>query len=129
MSEWEIKYDVKFGRPGWKLARVTDVHPGEDGRIQTITVSYRATHVREKTLPYISKDLTRMKIGVQRFAILYTVEEQDEEKRRRTGDDEGESEKPPLLSPRLSRRVCLPDESKTWIWQKGWGTLLGMGAV
>jgi transposase InsO family protein len=72
-----IKYDSKVGRPSWKLARVTEVHPGADQKVRTITVSFRPTRAGEKVLPYNPKGLTKMKIGVQRFAVLYTTEEQN----------------------------------------------------
>jgi hypothetical protein len=81
-----IKYEVKFGRLVWKLAKVAEVHPREDGRVRTVSVAYRQSHIKEKTLPYRAKDMTIMKIRVQRFALLYAVEEQEEDSRNSQED-------------------------------------------
>jgi hypothetical protein len=72
-----LKYQSGMGRPSWRLCRVVAVHPGDEGVVRTITVAYRSTVLGEKVLPYKTKNMTEMVIGVQRFALLYRVHNQE----------------------------------------------------
>ena len=51
--------------------------PDADGTVRTITVAFRPRNKKDVKKSYISKEATRMTIGVQRFAILMTAEEMD----------------------------------------------------
>ena len=54
---------------------VEDAVPDEDDVVRTITVAFRPRHKKDLGKPYVAKDAVRMTIGVQRFAVLMTVEE------------------------------------------------------
>ena len=51
--------------------------PDEDGLVRTINVSFRPRHVRDKGKKYRSKEPLDMDIGVQRFAVMLPIEEQE----------------------------------------------------
>ena len=71
-----VNYDRKLKKPEYKLAKILDVHPDGHGIVRTVTVGLRRSNVREKSLPYVGKPLERMKIGVQRLAVVCPIEEQ-----------------------------------------------------
>ena len=50
-----------------------------------MTVAFRPRNKRDHGKPYVSKEAQRLKIGVQRFAVLMAAEEVEEAKR---GDSE-----------------------------------------
>ena len=58
------------------LGRVTQIHPDCHGIVRTVTVGFRKTGAREKMLPYVSKALEEIKLGVQRVCVICPVEEQ-----------------------------------------------------
>ena len=71
-----LKYEQKVGPDSWRLARVVLTHPGVDGLVRTITVSFRPRRVSDKGPEYKVKASQSMLIGVQRFAVMLPVEEQ-----------------------------------------------------
>ena len=71
-----VLYEKKVGKGTYRLGRVTDVHPDIHGIVRTVTVGLRKSDKREKLLPYVSKPLVEMKLGVQRVAVIGPVEEQ-----------------------------------------------------
>ena len=62
------KYDNNTSTPRWRMAQIQEEKVDDDGRVRTITMSFRPRQVTDK-----SKTL---EIGVQRFAVLLTKEEQ-----------------------------------------------------
>ena len=54
-----------------------EVHPDAHGVVRTVTVGVRRSDLRERSLPYVAKPLEKMKIGIQRLAVLYPVEDQN----------------------------------------------------
>ena len=74
-----VNYDRKLKRPNYKLAKVLEVHPDGHGVVRTVTVGFRRSDAREKSLPYVCKQLEKMKIGVQRLAVVCPIEEQSSE--------------------------------------------------
>ena len=70
-----FRYEKKVGEHEWRLAMVDDAVPDEDGVVRTIVVAFRPRHKKDLGKPYVAKDAVRMTIGVQRFAVLMTVEE------------------------------------------------------
>ena len=70
---WEGKIVNKF-----KLAMVKEVFPDTHGVVRTVTVAMRGQHKREPLLPYKSKPLREMTIGVQRLVVFLPKEEQGE---------------------------------------------------
>ena len=59
----------------YKLAKVTDVYPDEQGVVRTVQVSYRKRYKREPVEVYRSKPLVSEKVGVQRLTLLQPVDE------------------------------------------------------
>ena len=60
----------QMGKGKYHICRVIEVHPDDTGLVRTVTISSRPHNTREKTLPYISKDLVTEKISVQRLVLL-----------------------------------------------------------
>ena len=54
---------------------VETVHPDAEGLVRTVTVAFRPRHKRDTGKPYVTKTAQHMTIGVQRFAVLMSVEE------------------------------------------------------
>ena len=72
-----IKYEKKLGPDAWRMARISRVLPGEDGKVRTIQVEFRPRHVKDQGQPYKSKVPLSMEIGIQRFAVMLPKSEQD----------------------------------------------------
>ena len=72
-----LKYDKALGSDSWRLARVAKVYPDDNGLVRTVNVCFRPRHVRDKGTKYRSKEPLDMDIGVQRFAVMLPVEEQE----------------------------------------------------
>ena len=72
-----IKYEKSLGSDSWRLARVARADPDEDGLVRTINVCFRPRHVRDQGKKYRAKQPLGMDIGVQRFAVMLPVEEQE----------------------------------------------------
>ena len=71
-----VLYAKKLGKGDYVLGRVTRIHPDCHGIVRTVTVVFRKTSAREKMLPYVSKALEEIKLGVQRVCVICPVEEQ-----------------------------------------------------
>ena len=71
-----ILYDKNIGKGEYRLARVLEVYPDAHDVVRTVKVGFRKRNARETLLPYVSKPLEEMKLGVQRLAVLCPVEEQ-----------------------------------------------------
>ena len=61
--------------------------PDADGHVRTINVQFRPRHVRDRGKKYRAKQPLDMDIGVQRFAVMLPVEEQESGVRQ---DDDAE---------------------------------------
>ena len=72
-----IKYDKALGSDSWRLARIARAVPDEDGLVRTINVAFRPRHVKDRGKKYRTKAPLDMDIGVQRFAVMLPVEEQE----------------------------------------------------
>ena len=70
-----VRYAKKVGEHEWRLAVVEAAEPDEDDVVRTITVAFRPRHKADTGKPFAPKTATRMTIGVQRFAVLMTVDE------------------------------------------------------
>ena len=75
-----VRYENKFGPEAWRIARVAKVQNSQDGLVRTIEVAFRPRHTSDRSKPYQSKPEVHLEIGVQRFAVLLPVEEQEETK-------------------------------------------------
>ena len=71
-----VLYAKKLGKGDYVLGRVTQIHPDCHGIVRTVTVGFRKTGARDKMLPYVSKALEEIKLGVQRVCVICPVEEQ-----------------------------------------------------
>ena len=74
-----VMYDRKIGKADYRLARILDVHPDEHGIVRTVTVGMRRRDKRETGMPYQPRPLERIKLGVQRLAVICPVEMQCKE--------------------------------------------------
>ena len=72
-----LKYEKSLGSDSWRLARIAKAAPDLDGLVRTITVQFRPRHVRDRGKKYRTKQPLEMDIGVQRFAVMLPVEEQE----------------------------------------------------
>ena len=71
------------------------VDPDDDGLVRTINVTFRPRHVRDQGKKYRVKQPLDMDIGVQRFAVMLPVEEQESESRQDDGAEPAEVESIP----------------------------------
>ena len=71
-----VLYEKKVGKGTYRLGRVLAVHPDSHGVVRTVTVGMRKQDKREKLIPYVPKPLAEIKLGVQRVAVIWPVEEQ-----------------------------------------------------
>ena len=63
-------------RGEYRLALVTQTHPGKDGKVRTVTISYKNFKTGEKVNEYKGQKYTSIKRTVQRLVLLIPVEEQ-----------------------------------------------------
>ena len=60
----------------YRLGRILAVHADTHGTVRTVTVGLRRQDRREAALPYVSKALEEITLGVQRIADILPIEEQ-----------------------------------------------------
>ena len=70
-----IIYKGAYGRDGFRLCRVSQVHPDVHGVVGTCTVEFRPRHVADNDRTYVAKEPVSMKVRVQMVTILLPVEE------------------------------------------------------
>ena len=73
-----VLYDKKIGKADYRLGRVIKTHPDSHGTVRTVTVGMRGKE-SGPTLPYVPKPLQELKLGVQRIAVIYPIEEQNQD--------------------------------------------------
>ena len=71
-----VMYSKSVGKGDYRLARVLDVYADSHGVVRTVKVEFRRCIAREASLPYISRPLEEMELGVQRLVVVCPVEEQ-----------------------------------------------------
>ena len=69
-----LKYEGKI-QGKYRYCRVVSVHPDEHGVVRTVEVSLRPRNRGEKSLPYRSKPVEVMTVGVQRLVLIVPNEE------------------------------------------------------
>ena len=52
------------------VCRIKEAYPDEKGLVRTVLIQYRPQDSREKSLPYVSKDLKEERISVQRLVLI-----------------------------------------------------------
>ena len=70
-----VLYARKVGKGEYKLGRVIRVHPDCHGVVRTVTVGYRRKDAREPALPYVSKALEEITLGIQRVPVICPSED------------------------------------------------------
>ena len=69
-----VKYPGQF-KDDYTIAKVTEVHPSEDGLVRQVTVSFKKKNTRESPEVYKSKPLASEKVAVHRLHKLQLVDE------------------------------------------------------
>ena len=72
-----LKYEAKFSKDRYRLAKVVRIHPDAAGVVRTVTVGMRPRHVGDKVLPYKPKPLYEFEVAVQRLVVILPKEEQN----------------------------------------------------
>ena len=69
-----LRYHKQF-KDDYCLAKVTEVHPDEDGLVRKVTVSYRKKNPRESPQIYKSKPLISEQVAIHRLHRLDLADE------------------------------------------------------
>ena len=73
-----LGFSNKFAPGTYRLCRVTQTFPDSMGMVRDVEVVIRPTKTNEASLPYVPRELTSMKVSVQRLILISPVEEQNE---------------------------------------------------
>ena len=75
-----VHYASKVAAGDFRLARIVEVHPDPHNVTRTVTVAMRPRDSREKVSPepphLLPKEPVKLRLGVQRIAVILPVEEQ-----------------------------------------------------
>ena len=71
-----VLYAKKIGKGDYRLGRVISVRPDCHNVVRTVTIGFRKKDAREPLLPYVSKALEEVELGVQRVCVICPIEEQ-----------------------------------------------------
>ena len=70
-----VRYEKSFGKPAFRLARITETFPDYKGHVRTCTVALRPKRIGDSGSPtYRYKPLEELTLGVQRIAVLLPAE-------------------------------------------------------
>lgn len=76
-----VFYEKKFSKEDYRLGRVVEAIPSDDGRNRTVTVQMRPRNSQEKVLtrpPFLKPKIpVNLVVGVQRLCVVFPVEEQE----------------------------------------------------
>ena len=70
-----LRYPGHF-KDGYCIAKVSDVHPGDDGLVRQVTVSYRKKNSRESPSVFRSKPLISERVALHRLHRLHLADEE-----------------------------------------------------
>ena len=70
-----LHYQSRMSSGHYRLCKITDVFPDAQGVVRTVEVGYRPRDKREAVLPFVPKDLTRIRVPVQRLVVLLPHDE------------------------------------------------------
>ena len=70
-----VKYEAKYGKPSYRLAKILVTKKDSDGLVRTVRVGMRPRDAREPNLPYKSKNLFEVEMPIQRLCLLVPVED------------------------------------------------------
>ena len=71
-----IVQDSKQIRGNWRLARVSDVFPSEDGRVRKVELQYKNEKPGEAVSKYAGSPYTKIERPVQRIVVIVLVDEE-----------------------------------------------------
>ena len=101
-----VKNDPKDAPGVYRYGVVLEVHPDTQGLVRTATVGMRPRDAREKSLPYLAKDLWQSKVSAQRIVVILPVDHDKEavasDKVHRCADSE------PQIGPSTLTNVPIP---------------------
>ena len=90
-----VQYEKKVGKADYRISKVDRVETDDKGLVRTAWVLMRPRDSREKSLPYRSKKLIPMKVGIQRLVLLCPAEMvEDELGNAGAGDDDEQAGAP-----------------------------------
>ena len=78
-----VRYDKKYTKPGFRLARIVKVHPDDKGVVRTAVAGCRPRSKLDRGKKYIPKKLEELTVSVQRLVVILAVEEQNIKSKRR----------------------------------------------
>ena len=70
-----VKYEAKYGKPSYRLAKILVTKKDSDGLVRTVRVGMRPRDAREPNLPYKSKNLFEVEMPIQRLCLIVPVED------------------------------------------------------
>ena len=73
-----IMSDNQLGGADYRICKVSEVFPDSQGVVRTVAIVSRPRDAREKSLPYVHKDLKTQKVSVQRLVLILPVSQQAE---------------------------------------------------
>ena len=75
-----IIQDSNLVRGSWRLGRVSNVFPGDDGRVRNVEIQYKQFSTNEQVNVYTGKEYSAIQQPVQKLAVLVPVDEDALEK-------------------------------------------------
>ena len=60
----------------YKLVRVQEVHPDENGLVRTVSIIYRKRHAKERDTEIRKNSVVKERVGVQRLVLIQPANEQ-----------------------------------------------------
>ena len=73
-----IVQDSKQIRGNWRLARISDVFPSDDGRVRKVELKYKNEKPGEAGNKYAGSPYTRIERPVQRIVVIVPIDEDDD---------------------------------------------------
>ena len=70
-----LKYQTKVAPADYRLCRVVETYPDEQGLVRTVRIALAARDKRMKVLPHNTSKLVYMKVPVQRLVLIHAKED------------------------------------------------------
>ena len=67
-------------RGSWRLGRVSNVFPGDDGRLRNVEIQYKQFSTNEQVNVYTGKKYSTIQWPVQKLVVLVSINEDELEK-------------------------------------------------
>ena len=72
-----VGYGNRMSKGDCCLARVLEVYTDVHNVVRTVKVVMRKRNQREPVMPYVAGQLDELRLGVQRLAVIYPIEDQE----------------------------------------------------